>query len=110
MPNIFIRLIKLVPAVAILLILAAPAHAQEGSALFKAKCAPCHGPDGKGQTSMGKMLKARDLGSAEVQKETDAEMTEIIDNGKGKMPGYKGKLTEAQIKSLVTYIRTLKEK
>jgi len=103
-----IRLIKLLPAVGILFLLATPAHAQEGASLFKAKCAACHGPDGKGQTSMGKMLKARDLGSAEVQKETDAEMTEIIDNGKGKMPGYKGKLTDAQIKELVKYIRTLK--
>jgi cytochrome c6 len=108
MLNTVNRLIKFLPAVAILFLLATPARAQEGASLFKAKCAPCHGPDGKGQTSMGKALKARDLGSADVQKETDAQMTEIIENGKGKMPGYKGKLTDAQIKELVKYIRTLK--
>lgn len=103
-----IRVVKFLPAVAVLFLLATPAHAQDGAALFKAKCAACHGADGKGDTSMGKVLKARDLGSADVQKETDAQMTDIIENGKGKMPAYKGKLTDAQIKDLVKYIRTLK--
>lgn len=90
-------------------IFAVPAHAQSGAALFKAKCAPCHGPDGKGATSMGKVLKVRDLSSAEVQKQSDAELTEMIENGKGKMPAYKGKLSTADIKELVSYIRTLKK-
>jgi mono/diheme cytochrome c family protein len=81
----------------------------DGAALFKAKCAPCHGPDGKGQTPMGKAVKARDLGSEEVQKESDAQLTEIVNNGKGKMPAYKGKLTDAQIKDLVAFVRTLKK-
>ena len=86
-----------------------PAHAQSGAALFKAKCAPCHGPDGKGATSMGKVLKVRDLSSAEVQKQSDAALTEMIENGKGKMPAYKAKLSSADIKELVSYIRTLKK-
>jgi cytochrome c6 len=106
----FIRVVTFLPAVAVLFLLATPVRAQEGAALFKAKCAPCHGADGKGDTSMGKVLKVRDLGSTDVQKETDAQMTGIINDGKGKMPGYKAKLTDAQIKSLVTYIRTLKAK
>lgn len=104
-----IRLVKLVPALAAVLLLAIPARAQNDSAaLFKSKCAACHGADGKGQTPMGKTLKARDLASPEVQKETDAQLIEITENGKGKMPGYKGKLTDDQIKGLVKYIRTLK--
>ena len=90
-------------------IFAVPAHAQSGAALFKAKCAPCHGPDGKGGTSMGKVLKVRDLSSAEVQKQSDAALTEMIENGKGKMPAYKAKLSSADIKELVSYIRTLKK-
>jgi cytochrome c6 len=92
-----------------LLFAAVPAHAQSGGALFKAKCAPCHGPDGKGDTSMGKVLKVRDLSSAEVQKQTNAELTAVIENGKGKMPGYKGKLSDGDIKELVSYIRSLKK-
>jgi cytochrome c6 len=86
-----------------------PAHAQSGEALFKAKCAPCHGADGKGDTSMGKMLKVRDLSSPEVQKQSNAELTAIIENGKSPMPAYKDKLSSGDIKELVSYIRTLKK-
>jgi mono/diheme cytochrome c family protein len=81
-----------------------------GETLFKQKCAACHGADGKGETPMGKNFKLRDLGSEDVQKQTDAELTAITENGKGKMPAYKGKLTDDQIKQLVGYIRSLKKK
>ena len=78
------------------------AVAQDAAATYKAKCAMCHGPDGKG----GKM-GTRDFASAEVKAETDAQLTDIITKGKGKMPAYSGKLTDADIKGLVTYIRGL---
>jgi cytochrome c553 len=95
----------------VLLFFSVPAWAQgDGASLFKAKCAACHGADGKGDTSMGKAMKLRDLGSDDVQKQTDAELTEITANGKGKMPAYEGKLTDDQIKQLVGYIRSLKKK
>jgi mono/diheme cytochrome c family protein len=45
-----------------------------------------------------------------VQKQTDAELTAIITNGKSPMPAYKGKVTDAQIKELVTYVRGLAKK
>jgi cytochrome c6 len=96
---------------AALLLFSLPVRAQgDGATLFKAKCAACHGADGKGDTSMGKSMKLRDLGSDDVQKQTDAELTDITANGKGKMPAYKGKLTDDQIKQLVGYIRSLKKK
>jgi len=82
--------------------------ADGGADTFKGKCAMCHGADGKGDTSMGKTLKLRDLGSADVQKQSDADLSGIITNGKGKMPKYDGKLTADQIKDVVKYIRTLK--
>ncbi len=81
----------------------------DGGADFKAKCAACHGPDGSGNTTMGKNLKLRDLGSADVQKQSDEELTTIIDKGKNKMPAYDGKLTKEQISDVVKYIRTLKK-
>ena len=81
----------------------------DGAAIYKAKCAMCHGPDGAGQTTMGKNMKLRALGSAEVQKQTDAELVKWIADGKGKMPAYKGKLTTADIDALVAFIRTLKK-
>jgi cytochrome c6 len=91
-----------------LLITAAPMLA-DGAATYKAKCAMCHGPDGAGQTAMGKNMKLRDLGSAEVQKATDAEWTKLITDGKGKMPAYKGKLSDAEIKAVIAFMRTLKK-
>jgi cytochrome c6 len=81
----------------------------DAGADYKAKCATCHGPDGKGDTAMGKTMKVKDLGSAEVQKQSDADVTTIIEKGKKPMPGYEGKLTKEQIDSLVKYVRSLKK-
>ena len=104
--------LKLISAVAVALLVAAGpavARADTGAAVYKAKCASCHGPDGSGSTPVGKSLKLSDLRSAEVQKQTDAELTKIISDGKGKMQPYGKKLTADEIKSLVTYLRTLKK-
>jgi cytochrome c6 len=81
----------------------------DAAADYKAKCATCHGPDGKGDTAMGKTMKVKDLGSAEIQKQSDADVTTIIEKGKKPMPGYEGKLTKEQIDSLVKYVRSLKK-
>jgi mono/diheme cytochrome c family protein len=81
----------------------------DGAADFKAKCAACHGPTGAADTAMGKNLKIRDLGSADVQAQSDAQLTDLIAKGKGKMPAYDGKLSKDQIGDLVKYIRSLKK-
>ena len=83
--------------------------AQSAGDIYKTKCAICHGASGAGDTAMGKNLKVRDLSSADVQKQSDAELAAVIKNGKGKMPKYEGKLTDQQIAELVKYIRTLKK-
>lgn len=93
---------------AIACLLSVPVQAQSaGEKIYKAKCASCHAADGSGSTAVGKALKARPFSSAEVKKETDAEMTEIIVKGKNKMPPYDKKLSEAEVKDVVAYIRTL---
>jgi mono/diheme cytochrome c family protein len=69
----------------------------------------CHGPDGSGNTPMGKKLGTHDFASPEVQKQTDAQLTEAITKGKNKMPPYAGKLSDEQVKQLVAYIRTFKK-
>jgi cytochrome c6 len=92
-----------------LLVTATAAHADDaGAAVYKSKCASCHGADGSGNTPAGKSLKVRDLRSAAVQKMTDAELIAVTTDGKGKMPAYGKKLTPEQIKSLVTAIRAMK--
>lgn len=83
------------------------AFAADGAETYKAKCASCHGADGAG--AMAKKMGSRDLNSAEFQKSTDAEINAVIAKGKGKMPGYEGKLSADDITAVTKYIRTLKK-
>ena len=99
---------------ALMVFVLAPAFSQcaianAGPDTFQARCAPCHGATGKGDTKMGQHLKLRDLSSADVQKQTEDELEAIIAKGKGKMPAYGGKLTKEQIEDLVKFIRSLKK-
>ncbi len=95
---------------ALIFVLSISTRADDSPSLYKAKCEMCHSADGSGGTPAGKALKARDFASPEVKSETDAQLTEILTNGKNKMPAYKGKLTDDQIKGLVAYIRELAKK
>lgn len=98
-------------AVGLTMFCASASRAQSaGEILFKSKCAMCHGPDGKGEVPMGKKLSARNLGSTEVQAESDAQLTEVVTKGKNKMPAYDGKLSKDQIAQLVAYIREFGKK
>ena len=90
------------------LALASSAFAADGAAVFKAKCAMCHGADGSASTGMGKSMGLKPLGSPEVQKMSDADLTALVSNGKGKMPAFKGKLSDDEISAVVKYVKTLK--
>jgi cytochrome c6 len=79
------------------------------SATFRTKCAMCHGPDGSG-SEVGKSMNVPDLRSPAVQKLPDAQLAQIISDGKGGMPSFKSSLSEDQIHSLVSYIRSLRQK
>jgi cytochrome c6 len=73
---------------------------------FDAKCATCHGKDGRGKTFKGKLSHARDLTGGEWQNDvTDERLFNSISNGRNKMPAFKKKLSEAQIDELVAYVR-----
>lgn len=82
----------------------------DGAATYKAKCALCHGANGAGDTPSGKSMKVRDLRSAEVQKQTDVELTKTIAGGKGKMPPYGKQLSTPEIEAVIAFVRTLKAK
>ena len=87
----------------VIAIFSSPAVAQDAAGTYKAKCAMCHGADGKG----GKM-GTRDFASPEVKAESDAQLIDIVTKGKApKMPAYGEKLKPEEIKDLVAYIRTL---
>ena len=101
------------------LLLAAPlARAQDKKAerTWKAKCASCHGDDGKGQTEQGKKQAVRDMSTAAWQKEfSDDKIRAAITNGikeerdgkKKEMDAYKDKLRPEQIDGLILYLRSL---
>jgi mono/diheme cytochrome c family protein len=90
--------------------ISAPAMAQaSGADTYKAKCAMCHGADGLAATPMAKNLKVLSFKAPEMVKATDAQFLASTTNGKGKMPAYKGKLTDAQIKDVLAYVRTLQK-
>ena len=85
------------------------ADAGEGAKLY-AKCRTCHGPTGDGNPAMAKALKVeiRPLGSADVQKKSDADLKKDITEGTGKMKGIAG-LSGGDVDNLVAHIRTLKK-
>ena len=107
------RLLTIAMSITLLTLAASAAFAADAPGapeIYKTKCASCHGPDGAGQTTVGKAMKVRDLRSAEVQKQTDSDLQKSISDGKGKMPAYKTKLSVADVSSLVAYIRGLAKK
>ena len=73
--------------------------------LFDTNCAKCHGPDGTGNTVVGKAVGAKDLGAPEAKKLTDAEIHTQIEQGKNNMPPFGGTLNKAQIDSLIPIVR-----
>jgi mono/diheme cytochrome c family protein len=86
----------------------------DGAEMFGKKCAGCHGKDGKGETTMGKKLKIKDLTDAKVQAaKTDADWEKSIlegikgENGKVAMPA--AKVTPAEAKDLVKVARSFKK-
>ena len=84
------------------------AVAQSAADNYKSKCAMCHAVDGSANTPAGKAMQTPPLSAPSFAKASDAELFAIIKNGKAKMPAYAGKLTDEQIKELVTFMRSLK--
>jgi cytochrome c553 len=89
--------------------------AAEGQETWDKECAKCHGKDGAGQTTMGKKLKLKDYTDAAVQAGfTDEEAFKAIkegikEDGKTRMKGYEGKLSDEEITALVAHVRSLKK-
>ena len=94
--------------VGITLLLVMPAtswSADEGAALYKSKCAGCHGAAGEGKPA----VKAPALKGTALDID---KITHHITNGepKSKAPHKKGMagVTEAQAKAIAEFVRTLK--
>ncbi len=83
--------------------------ASTGADTYASKCQMCHAADGSGSSPAGKALKAVPFTSPDLVKASDADLIAATTNGKGKMPAFSAKLTGAQIKDVVGYIRTLQK-
>ena len=82
----------------------------EANSLFTKDCATCHGKDGKAKTFKAKLNGARNLSDSAWQANvSDERLFNSITNGRGHMPAWGKKLSEAEINSLVAYVRQLKK-
>jgi mono/diheme cytochrome c family protein len=108
---------KIIITLSISILIAAPLAvlAADAKTNWANNCAQCHGPTGKGDTKMGKMVGAMDLTDPKKQASfTDAKATQSIkegvkQNGKTTMKAFGGKLSDDEIKALVAYVRSLKK-
>ena len=90
--------------------IAGPAFAQTlGADTYKAKCAMCHGADGLATSTMAKNMKILSFKDPAMVKAPNAQLIASTKNGKGTMKGFSGKLTDDQIKDVISYIRTLQK-
>jgi cytochrome c6 len=91
---------------AVFLLASAVGFAQSGEATYKAKCQSCHGTAGVPNPGIAKAMGVKAASDPSVKSKTEAQMIATTTNGAGKMPGFKGKITDAQIKDSVDYFRT----
>jgi mono/diheme cytochrome c family protein len=87
-----------------------PATAPSADSLYKQKCVKCHGADGSGDTSLGRISNAPDFTDSGwwAKHPNSAERVNAITRGKKSMPAFGKKLTSAQIASLAAYVQRFK--
>ena len=85
-----------------------PAALADGAKTYTAKCANCHGKDGKGETAMGKKKGAKDLGTSKM---TVEEIVKVVTEGKANKegkpasPAFKDKLSAEEISAVAAYVK-----
>jgi mono/diheme cytochrome c family protein len=90
-----------------------PANVRRGASIYMTACASCHGPSGLGDGPASAGLKPRPAGLSWITKlpanRWDAFMYWSIAEGAARfgtdMPMYKGKLTSAEMWSVIGYIQ-----
>src|SRR5580698_2085666 len=86
------------------------ADAGAGKAVYDKSCKTCHGTDGTANPAIAKMMKVdmKNLGSADVQAMSDADIKTVVTDGKGKMKPVKT-VSGGSLDDVVAYVRTLKK-
>ena len=87
-----------------------PGDPVAGKATYEQRCVLCHGPLGKGDGVGAAALNPKPRNHTDgsyMNTRTDEQLLEVIHNGKGAMPAWKGVLTEQQMRDALAYVRTL---
>jgi mono/diheme cytochrome c family protein len=94
---------RLALVLAVSFAVAGAAQAADPKATFAAKCAMCHGPDGKGNTAPGKKFGVKDLTATKL---AAADLETVIAKGRGSnMKAFEGKLSPEEIKAMAAFIK-----
>jgi mono/diheme cytochrome c family protein len=91
-----------------------PPGPEPGRTLYRAHCATCHGADGRGDSWRARLLLLRPghLASPDVAALPDAYLADVIRHGgssfgKPGMPSFGFTLSDAEIRALIAYLRSL---
>ena len=100
-----------IAVVALSVAVAGSAIAADGTAIFKSKCAPCHGADGQG-TAMAPAFK----GNAFIKDSAEADIAHVLQNGRnGAEKKYKNfaigmpkqTLSDDEIKAVIAHLKDI---
>jgi mono/diheme cytochrome c family protein len=101
------KLVMLVMTIAVALFVLIPNlswAADDGAAIYQSKSAMCHGADATGKPA----AKIPSLVSGDAKKASDDDLAKSI-NQTAKHPGSVKSLAPDQVKTIVTYIRSLQK-
>ena len=100
------KLVILIVTIAVALFVLIPnlSWADDGGAIYKAKCAACHGADATGKPA----AKIPSLISDDEKKASDSDIAGAI-AGKAKHPAGVKSLPPDDVKAVVSYIRSLQK-
>jgi mono/diheme cytochrome c family protein len=91
-------------AVALFVLIPSLSWAEDGAALYKKKCAACHGADATGKPAM----KAPSLIAGDAKTKSDADLTKAVTET-AKHPAPVKSLSADDAKAIVTYLRSLQK-
>lgn len=72
----------------------------EGEGVYTSNCARCHQITGEGSVDFPALA-----GNPVVTLHNPAPIVDVVMNGRGSMPSFRGALTDKQIAAVLTYIR-----
>jgi mono/diheme cytochrome c family protein len=80
-----------------------------GQTSYRDKCLICHGTNGLGNNQPGQPANVLPFNTPSIVAMSDATLLGILENGSGKMPAFKGKVTDDEANKLIQYIRQLQQ-